>query len=307
MAAKKFVRLTGAMQASALEQAEPDRLFGGSRRGMRLVEPRLDDVEINPGQPRRHFDPTALQALADSIRQHGQRQPVGVQMQENGRWLLVFGERRYRACRLLGFDTIQAVVTDGDPLEIALIENLQREDLTAFETADAFAGLMERRNYNRSTLAQVMGTTPGTVTRMLGLRALPVGIRREFETTHAHVAKSLLLELVDISDATTRLAAWERIKNGATVRELRDFRRSEADDLSDSSGESTNESANAGQMSEMNPVSGASPRRMSDETGRAVRRLQRLIAPFVDGSARPEGERLAELRELYETLGRIVG
>lgn len=292
MAARKFTRITGAMQASALETAQPDRLFGGSRTGMRFVEPRLDDIDLNPHQPRRHFDPDALQTLCDSIEQHGQKQPIGVQMQDNGRWLLVFGERRLRACRTLGRATIQAVVTDGDPFEIALIENLQREDLTAFETADAFARLMEVRGYNRSTLARVVGTTPTTITRLLGLRNLPPAIRRDFEARHGDIAKSLLLELVDIADPALQAQAWDIVKAGATVRDVRALK----------------QAAPAGGSAAEEPAGDtADSTARIDPLDRTVERLERLVRPIRDGR-KPLGpsqrDRLRTLRQLIdEVLG----
>lgn len=338
MAAKKFVRLTGAMQASALEHAEPDRLFGGSRRGMRLVEPRLEEIDLNPGQPRRLFDREALQSLADSIRLHGQKQPIGVQMQENGRWLLVFGERRYRACRLLEQETIQAVVTDGDPLEIALIENLQRESLTAFETADAFAGLMERQGYNRSTLARVVGTTPSAVTRLMGLRALPVAVRREFETEHAHIAKSLLLELVDIGDEQAQIAAWEVVKSGVTVRELRELRHAVALPASNGAGgvqtvsavfsgvdspvfesggaesaaergapaESPFGESDSDQTSEINRPMRTAVKPPTDRLTQTILRLRGMLTAYVDDPMRLDDGQTAELRALHDLIGRVV-
>lgn len=302
MAAKKFTRLTGAMQASALEQTEPDRLFGGSRRGMRLVEPRILDIDLNPNQPRRHFDPDVQQRLTDSIEQHGLKQPIGVQMQENGRWLLVFGERRYRACHALGHNTIQAVVTDGDPLEIALIENLQREDLSAFETADAFAGLMERQGYNRSTLARVVGTTPSVITRLLGLRNLPLMVRREFENKFSQVPKSLLLELVDIGNEQAQRAAWEIIKTGVTVRELRDLRQAGA-----LPGQGTTAEPGAGgesdsdQMSEIKPVKPA-----VDPLLRVTQRLEKLITPYSQDGESLHEEHKARLRALRDVIDRLL-
>jgi ParB family transcriptional regulator, chromosome partitioning protein len=296
MAAKKFTRLTGAMQASALQHAEPDRLFGGSRQGMRLVEPRIEDIDLNPNQPRRHFDAEALQTLTDSIEQHGQKQPIGVQMQENGRWLLVFGERRFRACHQLGLATVQAVVTDGDPLEIALIENLQREDLSLFETADAFARLMDKQGYNRSTLARVVGTTPSAITRLMGLRKLPISVRREYETKHPDIAKSLLLELVDIGDEKTQQAAWAAVKSGVTVRELRDLRQS-GDLVATAAGQGESK---PDQMSEK-----GLPKPRIDPLFGATVRLEKLITPYQNDRTRLDDEhktRLKALRDMIDGL-----
>jgi ParB family transcriptional regulator, chromosome partitioning protein len=309
MAAKKFARMTSALQASALEHAEPDRLFGGSRRGMRLVEPRLEDIDLNPDQPRRLFDPDALQTLADSIGRHGQKQPIGVQMKADGRWLLVFGERRYRACQMLEFATIQAVVTDGDPLEIALIENLQREELTAFETADAFAGLMERQGYNRSTLARVVGTTPSAITRLMGLRNLPSAVRREFEQGHSHISKSLLLELVDIGDEAAQAAAWEVVKGGVTVRELRELRHvagSAPAESAISSAESQGDDSESDQMSEIKSDRSTAKTAPSDRISLSAIRLQKLLKPFLGDLSALDDRQTAHLQALCTILKQIV-
>lgn len=295
MAAKKFTRITGAMQATALQLTEPDRLFGGSRQGMRFVEPRIEDVDLNPQQPRRHFDPEALNALADSIAQHGQKQPIGVQMQDNGRWLLVFGERRLRACRQNGLPTIQAVVTEGDPLEIALIENLQREDLSLFETADAYARLMERQGYNRSTLARVVGASPTAITRLMALLDIPADLRAEMEGHAGGVAKSLLLELAEIADPASRRVAWTAVKNGATVRELRALKAADR-------GESPSPIADSqpDQMSEKLPIDDP-----ADSLEKSVKRLEKLVKPYREGRLTlqiQQRNRLTVLRDLIDQL-----
>lgn len=293
MAARKFTRITGAMQASALVEAEPDRLFGGSRSGMRFVEPRLEDIDLNPHQPRRYFDPDALRSLCDSIEQHGQKQPVGVQKQDNGRWLLVFGERRYRACQTLGRPTINAVVTDGDPFEIALIENLQREDLSVFETADAFARLMETRGYNRSTLARVVGTAPSTITRLMALLALPPSIRQDYESGFGQVAKSLILELVDIADPERQALAWDAVKSGATVRDIRALK--QAPSPAGSAPTAAPESASE---------AGA---RRADPLDRTVGRFEKLIQPIREGRKPLDDAQRSRLTALRRLIDEVLG
>lgn len=303
MAAKKFTRITGAMQATALEGTEPDRLFGGSRQGMRFVEPRLELIDLNPGQPRRHFDPDALRALAESIEQHGQKQPIGVQQQDNGRWLLVFGERRLRACQILGRTTIQAVVTDGDPLEIALIENLQRENLTLFETADAYERLMVQRGYNRSTLARVVGTTPTTITRLLAVRTLPPALRHDVESGAVDVSKSMLMELAEIGDPKRLHAVWAAVKDGATVREVRALKQDPAPSGAAPAAPDEPLGATDGQGPDSPaPVRTGTP---TDPFERSVRRLETLVRPFRDGRTPLDGphrERLLGLRRLLDEL-----
>lgn len=303
MATKKFTRMTGALQTSALRHAEPDRLFGGSRQGMRLVEPKIEDIDVNPDQPRRHFDPEAMQTLADSIEQHGLRQPIGVQHREDGRWLLVFGERRLRACRQLGLATIQAVVTDGDPGEIALIENVQREELSVFETADAYAALMRRRGFNQSTLARVVGTTPTAITRLMALRKVHLTVRRDFENGHSDIPKSLLMEVAEITDEARQMAVWRAVRDGATVREVRALKA----ELRAAGGENSDASSEASSDGTVPPVGTSEKRRAKggDPLEKSVSALERLVRPYREGAASldpPRRQRLEALRRLIDDI-----
>lgn len=115
-------------------------ILRGSRTTLTAVP--IDQVHPNPEQPRRHFDEDALAELAASISQHGILQPVIVKRDGDG-FMIMAGERRYRAARLAGLTVIPALVRNDDPLEIAIIENLQREDLNAVEETEAVLGLLE--------------------------------------------------------------------------------------------------------------------------------------------------------------------
>ena len=100
---------------------------------------RISDIEPNPNQPRRHFDPDALQSLAASIRENGLLQPLVVRRSGEGLYQIIAGERRWRACRLAGLTEVPAVILEADDLraaQLALIENLQREDLNPIEEAN---------------------------------------------------------------------------------------------------------------------------------------------------------------------------
>ena len=145
-----------------------DALFGLSQNLPKLVELRLDLIRFNPNQPRKSFDEDSLAELAASIERHGLIQPITVQRLTDGDgYVIVAGERRFRAFQRLGRETIPAIVTTGNADEIALIENLQREDLKPIEEAEALARLMEIHQYNQEQLAQVVGKKRNTVNEIL--------------------------------------------------------------------------------------------------------------------------------------------
>jgi hypothetical protein len=124
-------------------------MFGLSSNFPKVIEIELSRIVPNPDQPRKTFDPVSLKELAQSIEQHGLLQPVTVKPHDNDLFMLVAGERRYRAHEMLHKPTIFAIVTDGNVQELALIENVQREDLHPVELARALSDLMESRNYTR--------------------------------------------------------------------------------------------------------------------------------------------------------------
>lgn len=204
-----------------------DALFGLSADFPRLIEVDLNRVHPNPDQPRRHFDEQSLQELANSIARHGLKQPVLVQDVGDGDYQLVAGERRLRACALAGRETIFAIVSDGDPDELALIENIQRVDLDALELARAFARLIERHEYTHEALGQVIGRSQAEVTRTLSLLRLPEDIIAEFETRYRSVPKSILTEIAAVDDPEAQRRLWDAIKDGGTVKALREAKRAQ--------------------------------------------------------------------------------
>ena len=210
-----------------------DALFGLSADFPRLIEVDLGRVHPNPDQPRRHFDEQALQELANSIARHGLKQPVLVQDMGDGEYQLVAGERRLRACALAGRETIFAIVSDGDPDELALIENIQRVDLDALELARAFARLIERHEYTHEALGQVIGRSQAEVTRTLSLLRLPEEIIAEFETRYRSVPKSILTEIAAVDDPAAQRRLWDAIKDGGTVKALREAKRAQATGAAD--------------------------------------------------------------------------
>ena len=191
----------------------------------RIVEVDLDRLTPNPDQPRKTFDEAALRELAASIERHGLIQPVTVKEAADDRYLLVAGERRYRAHQLLGRTTIAAILTQGNPDEIALIENLQREDLNPLDAAEALATLMERHRYSQEDLGRAIGKNRVTVNELLRLNTLPQKIKEECRTSDT-LRKSVLIELARLDEENEQLRLWEAIQSGrlATVRAAREYK-----------------------------------------------------------------------------------
>lgn len=207
---------------SKLKQGK-DLLFGTSENLPRIIEVDLRKLRANPDQPRQSFDEEALQGLAESIAQHGLLQPVAVARdpeREEG-YIIVAGERRYRAHQLLGRDTIPAVMTSGNLDEISLIENVQREDLNPLEEAEALKKMMERHGYTQSELGKVIGKKQNTVSELLKLTILPQVVKDEYAASY-RVSKSALIELSRVEGEKEQLRFWDEMKTGGlTVRAAR--------------------------------------------------------------------------------------
>jgi ParB family chromosome partitioning protein len=203
------------------DTATPD-MFGLSTNFPKVIEIELSRIVPNPDQPRKTFDPVSLRELAQSVEQHGLLQPITVKPHENDSFMLVAGERRYRAHELLERSTIFAIVTDGNVQELALIENVQREDLHPVELARALSDLMENRHYTQEDLGRVIGKARNTVTSLLSLNNLPEEIRRECPTSD--ISKSVLIEIARLPKREDQLRMWEDVKEGSlkTVRAARE-------------------------------------------------------------------------------------
>jgi len=147
----------------------------------RIIDLPLERLEPNPYQPRRLYDQDALRALADSIAEHGVLQPLVVRPAPGG-YQLIAGERRMRACQMLGKDTVPVVVrqaTDQQALLLALLENLQREDLNPMEEAKAFERLVEEFSLSHDEIASGVGKDRSTVANSLRLLKLPAELQQD--------------------------------------------------------------------------------------------------------------------------------
>ena len=186
-----------------------------------VTEIAVSQLDPNPDQPRRTFDTQALEALAESIRQAGVLQPLLV-VENGARYRIVAGERRYRAARMAGLQSVPCVVrdmTEQERMEAALIENLQREDLNPIEEAAGIRALMEECGYTQELAAKRVGRSRPAVANLLRLLQLPESIRElvkagELSAGHARV-------LAGLADESRQLALAERaVREGMSVREL---------------------------------------------------------------------------------------
>ena len=139
-----------------------------------ISELKVNDIEPNQEQPRKNFNQEKLQSLADSILQHGVVQPIIVKKKDKG-YSIIAGERRWRAAKLAGLKTIPAIVKDistRDVMEIALIENIQREDLNPIEEADAYQKLMEEHGLTQEILSKLVGKSRAAIANSVRLLSL---------------------------------------------------------------------------------------------------------------------------------------
>ena len=187
-----------------------------------ISEIELAKIVANPDQPRRSFDEEAMQELADSIREHGVISPITLRDNGDGTYMIIAGERRFRASKLAGLERIPAYIRtakDEQVMEWALIENIQREDLDAIEIALAYQRLMDDYNLTQERMAERVGKKRATVANYLRLRKLPaeiqVGIKdRLIEMGHARA-------ILGTPSPERQLALYQRIlRDGLSVRKV---------------------------------------------------------------------------------------
>jgi ParB family transcriptional regulator, chromosome partitioning protein len=172
----------------------------------------VDHIVPNPHQPRRQFEEAALRELADSIQEHGILQPLLVRSTGLDRYALITGERRLRAAKLLGLETVPVIVremTDREQAEVALIENLQREDLSPVETARAFRTLMKEFGLSQKELSERVGKSPATISLALRLLNLPNDILDSLERGELHEGHARLLLRID--DIAFQKDIWQQV------------------------------------------------------------------------------------------------
>ena len=182
----------------------------------------VSEIEPNRGQLRKQFDPAALADLADSIRQHGVLQPLVVRPMPDGSYQLVAGERRWRAARMAGLSQVPVVIkelSDSETMALALIENLQREDLNAIEEAMGYRDLMENFGLTQEQVSAKVGKSRPVVTNALRLLGLPEEVRgllSEGKLSAGHARALLSLG----EEELIRQAAADTVKKGLSVRQV---------------------------------------------------------------------------------------
>lgn len=185
------------------------------------VNVKISEIEPNREQPRKEFDSEALSELADSISQHGVLQPLLLRPLLTGGYRIVAGERRWRAARMAGLTEVPAVIremTDAEEMLFALIENLQREDLTPLEEARGYRTLIETQDFTQEEVSQAVGKSRPAITNALRLLNLPQDIQQMLENgeiTAGHARTLLSFK----TEEGMRLGA-KKAKEGASVREL---------------------------------------------------------------------------------------
>jgi ParB family chromosome partitioning protein len=185
----------------------------------------LDQIETNPRQPRHDFDEVALQELAHSIRLHDIIQPVTVSKLPSGKYRLISGERRYRAAKIAELKDIPAYIRQADDqqlLELALLENLQREDLNAMEIALSYKRMMEELNYTQEQVAERMGKERSTVANYIRLLKLPPDIQVAVRSNQLSMGHARALINVDTVDKQLYLFSEIKTK-GLSVRQTEEL------------------------------------------------------------------------------------
>lgn len=200
---------------------EPIKTQGGST----INEIPLSEIEANPNQPRREFDETALQELANSIKEIGIIQPITLHQVTENKYRIIAGERRWRASQLAGLNAIPAyirTISDANIMEMALVENIQREDLNAIEIALAYEQLVARSGLTQERLAERVGKSRSVVTNYLRLLRLPAQVqmalqKKEIDMGHARA-------LLAIDSPSLQIKLFNEIqKHGYSVRKVEEM------------------------------------------------------------------------------------
>lgn len=191
-----------------------------------IIRLSVSNLRPNPFQVRKDFDsPRAqreLQELCESIKKHGLQSPILVQKDPDepsgDHYIIVAGERRWRAVKMLGEQFIEAKKVEGDPETLALIENIQRADLSPMEEAEAYERLLVKHGWSQGELANVLGKSRPSVNDMLKLARLSEAIKRACQNSDTPPSKSTLIELAKISSPDEQLAAWEALQEKGKIK-----------------------------------------------------------------------------------------
>jgi ParB family transcriptional regulator, chromosome partitioning protein len=191
-----------------------------------IIDLNLNEIRSNPYQPRKFFDETALQELADSIKIHGVVQPIIVKKSVKG-YELIAGERRTKAAKLAGLTTIPAIVrdfNDEEMMEIALIENIQRENLNPIEEANAYQNIINSTKMTQEEIAEKFGKSRSYITNILGLLKLPQDIQKLVENNSISMSHARTLSKLDNEEDIRKLAN-KIVNDNINVRDIESMTR----------------------------------------------------------------------------------
>jgi ParB family transcriptional regulator, chromosome partitioning protein len=190
---------------------------------------KLKNIETNPFQPRSNFEENALQELSDSIRQHGIIQPITVRKLGYDRYQLISGERRFRASQMAGLSDLPAyirIADDQEMLEMALVENIQREDLDPIEVALSYKRLIDECELTQEQLSEKVGKQRSTVTNFLRLLKLPAPIQKALRDREISMGHAKALINIDNEDRQLAIFALT-LEEDYSVRQIEDMARTE--------------------------------------------------------------------------------
>lgn len=171
----------------------------------------IDLIVPDPNQPRKFFNPDSLEELSQSIKQKGVLQPVIIRKDQEGKIYLVAGERRYRAAKMAGLNKIPAILTNDNPVEIAIIENLQRDDLKPIEEAEALNRMLLEYNYTQEQLVLIIGKAKSTISEILSLNRLPEIIKEEVRRAEQY-SRRLLIEIAKQETPESMIGLFNQVK-----------------------------------------------------------------------------------------------
>ena len=183
---------------------------------------RISEIEPNREQPRKNFDEDSIISLAESIKEHGVIQPLIVRSLDNGLYQLVAGERRWRASRIAGLQEVPVIIkelSDEQSMQIALIENLQRENLNPIEEALGFKELIEKYNMKQEYLSKIVGKSRSSISNAIRLLNLPEEIKLMLEKNYISVGHAKVLMSIEDKNLMVEIAE-KIIKEDLTVRSL---------------------------------------------------------------------------------------
>ncbi|WP_049973982.1 ParB/RepB/Spo0J family partition protein [Azospirillum sp. B4] len=210
--------------STMIGEASGELVMSRDSRFHHTIELRMDHIAPDPDQPRKVFSEEELSGLAASMSEQGQLQPILVRRDpiDRGHWIVVAGERRWRAAQRLGWGLILAIEHTGDPEVLALIENLQRVDLTPVEEARGLKRLIEGKGWSQNQAAEALGKTKGEISATLRILSLPDDILDGVLTSELGLSRNVLVELSRVDEPAVRERLIQSARSGTlSVRTIR--------------------------------------------------------------------------------------